>query len=170
MSLRDFNAPSSADPIALHNAPSGNGAGLNSFHTRQPEDIVPSNTPKIVGAAAVALIIGVAGAALYASAGKSAQPKPVVAASNLPAPAPPAPTSLPAAAPEQTAQAAKAAKAATSDPNSLRAAMVKTPSSGSNTAPEPGTPVKTRTATAKPARTAASSAAPSDAMSARMAA
>src|SRR5258707_13317417 len=84
MSLRDFNAPFPDDPAALHNAPSGNGAGLASFHTTQPEDIQPNSMPKIVGAVAVALMIGAAGVALYASAGK--QPKPVVAASSLPAP------------------------------------------------------------------------------------
>jgi len=62
MSLRDFNnAPFSDDPTALHTAPSGNGAGLKSFHTTQPEDIEPNNMPKIVGAVAVALMIGVAG-------------------------------------------------------------------------------------------------------------
>ena len=53
----------------------------------QPEDIAPNNTPKIVGAVAVALMIGAAGVALYAHAGNQ-QPKPVVAASNLPPPPP----------------------------------------------------------------------------------
>jgi hypothetical protein len=92
MSLRDFNnAPFSDDPTALHTAPSGNGAGLDSFHTTQPEDIEPNNLPKIVGAVAVALMVGVAGVALYAHSGN--QPKPVVAASNLP-PAQPAPAAM----------------------------------------------------------------------------
>ena len=58
MSLRDFNAPFPDDPRALHNVPSGNGAGLEDFHTVQPEDIEPNNTPKIIGAVAVALMIG----------------------------------------------------------------------------------------------------------------
>ena len=63
MSLRDFNndARSLDDPTALHHEPLGNGAGLETFHTVQPEDIEPSNTPKIVGAVAVALMVGVAG-------------------------------------------------------------------------------------------------------------
>lgn len=89
MSLRDFNnAPFSDDPTALHNAPSGNGAGLKSFHTTQPEDIEPNNMPKIVGAVVVALMVGVAGVALYAHSGN--QPKPVVAA-NMPSATPSAP-------------------------------------------------------------------------------
>jgi hypothetical protein len=92
MSLRDFNAPSTDGPTILHNAPSGNGSGLDAFHTRQPEDIEPSNMPKIVGAVAVALMVGAAGVALYSSAGKSIQPRPVVTASNLPATPPPAAT------------------------------------------------------------------------------
>jgi hypothetical protein len=96
MSLRDFNnAPFSDDPTALHNAPSGNGAGLKSFHTTQPEDIEPNNMPKIVGAVVVALMVGVAGVALYAHSGN--QPKPVVAASNQPPAQPasqPAPTAM----------------------------------------------------------------------------
>ena len=66
MSLRDFNAPFPNDPRALHNEPLGNSAGLEAFHTTQPEDIAPSKTPKIVGAVAVALMIGAAGVALYA--------------------------------------------------------------------------------------------------------
>ena len=86
MSLRDFNAPFPDDPRALHNEPLGNSAGLETFHTKQPEDIAPNNMPKIVGAVAVALMIGGAGIALYTSAGRSMQTKPVVAANNLPRP------------------------------------------------------------------------------------
>jgi len=110
MSLRDFNnVPFSDDPTALHTVPSGNGAGLESFHTTQPEDIEPNNMPKIVGAVAVALMIGVAGVALYAHSGN--QPKPVVAASNLP-PAPPAPQPAPAAmTPDATTPSAAEAPA-----------------------------------------------------------
>ena len=96
MSLRDFNnAPFSDDPTALHNEPSGNGAGLESFHTTQPEDVEPNNMPKLVGAVAVALMIVAAGVALYASSG-SHQAKPVVAA-NMPsasAPVEPAPAAM----------------------------------------------------------------------------
>ena len=52
MSLRDFNnTPASDDPIALHNEPLGNGAGLSDFHTVSVEEREPSNTPKIVGGA-----------------------------------------------------------------------------------------------------------------------
>lgn len=95
MSLRDFNAPVCDDPIALHHQPVGNATGLENFHTIHPEDIEPNNTPKIVGALAVALMIGAAGTALYTSI-SSQPPKPVTMAANLPAPAaPPAP--LPAA-------------------------------------------------------------------------
>src|SRR5262245_57425567 len=94
MSLRDFNnAPFPNDPRALHKEPLGNGAGLNAFHTTQPEDIRPNNLPKIIGGVAVALMIGVAGVALYASAGS--HPKAVVTASNPPMP----PVSQPAPAP-----------------------------------------------------------------------
>src|SRR5690348_13359652 len=95
MSLRDFNnAPFPDDPRALHNEPLGNSAGLESFHTIQPEDVAPNNTPKIVGAVAVALMVGVAGIALYASSGK--HPAQVVAAAapvSEPAP-PPAPAAM----------------------------------------------------------------------------
>ena len=97
MSLRDFNAPFPDHPRALHNAPLGNGTGLDNFHTRQPEDIEPNNTPKIIGAVAVALMIGTAGIAFYASSGSHpAQPKPVVA-SNLPAPPATQPSPAPVA-------------------------------------------------------------------------
>src|SRR5258708_39574735 len=125
MSHRDFNAMDD-DPISLHSQPLGNESGLGTFHTVQPEDMAPSNTPKIVGALAVALMVGVAGFGLYYQANSgpsshsSSQPKPVVTASNVPAPAV-------ASDAQQSAQAAKAAKAATADPNSLRAAQVKTP-------------------------------------------
>ena len=80
MTLRDFNAPSD-DPIALHNSPSGNSAGLSNFHTVNPEDREPNNTPKIVGAVAMALMVGVAGVGLYAYSGSSSS-KPVVTASS----------------------------------------------------------------------------------------
>ena len=92
MSLRDFNEP--PEPMALHTDPAGNSAGLGSFHTTSPEDREPSNTPKIVGALAVALMVGAAGIGLYAYSGSS-QPKPVVADNNLPQP--PAPAAAPVA-------------------------------------------------------------------------
>jgi hypothetical protein len=134
MSLRDFN---SADdrPILLRTLPLGNGVGLGNFHTLNPEDAEPSNRPKIVGVLAVALMVGVAGVALYASS--PSQPQPTAAVNNpsvLPAQpvqqaatAPDANTPLAAPAPPPVVQATKAAKAATADPNSLRAAQVKTP-------------------------------------------
>ena len=115
MSLRDDfnNAPFPADPRALHNEPLGNSGGLDSFHTTQPEDIEPNNMPKIVGAAAVALMVGVAGVALYASTGShpkavvAMNPPPVTEAAPAPAPMPAADaTTLPAAA--DTAPAATA--------------------------------------------------------------
>src|SRR5438105_7156072 len=86
MSLRDFNTPSSDDPLALHNEPLGNSTGLDSFHTQQPEDIEPNNLPKIIGGVVVALMIGAAGVALYASSGS--KPAQVAAVNNAPAAAP----------------------------------------------------------------------------------
>jgi hypothetical protein len=98
MSLRDFNSPSD-DPIALHNSPQGNGGGLGNFHTTNPEDREPNNTPKIVGAVAVALMVGVAGVGLFAYSGSSSN-KPMVTANTTPAPVvPPAPQSAPDATP-----------------------------------------------------------------------
>jgi hypothetical protein len=139
MSLRDFNS-ADGHPIFLQNQALGNGAGLGNFHTVNPEDAKPSNTSKIVGVLAVALMVGVAGVALYGRSTSPSQPQPVSAASNLSAPpAAPAPqaaitpdANIPAsvpAAPPSSAQATKAAKAATAEPNSLRAASVKTPAS-----------------------------------------
>src|SRR5206468_6155172 len=96
MSLRDFNAPASDDPIALHNEPLGNGAGLSTFHTVHPEEREANNTPKIVGLVALALLVGVAAVGLYASWGPSTRP--VVANNALPKTAPIAP-------PQQTAMA-----------------------------------------------------------------
>jgi len=97
MTLRDFNndAPFPADPRALHNEPLGNGAGLENFHTTQPEDIEPNNMPKIVGAVAVALMLGAAGVALYASSGS--HPATVATASNTLTALPPPPAPAPAA-------------------------------------------------------------------------
>ena len=86
MSLRDFNSPSD-DPIALHNSPQGNGSGLGNFHTINPEIREPNNTPKIVGALAVALMIGAAGIGLFAYTSGSPSNKPMVTANaNMPAP------------------------------------------------------------------------------------
>jgi hypothetical protein len=162
MSLRDFNAIDD-DPISLHSQPPGNESGLGNFHTVQPDDVEPSNTPKIVGGLAVALMIGVAGFGFYyqANSSSSLQPKPVVTASNVPAPAAPIAPDAQSDA-QQAAQAAKAAKAATADPDSLRAAQVKTPAAASMDQ----MPAPAKTASAKPARSRA--AASTGAASARM--
>ena len=96
MTLRDFNNTQFPDdPTALHHGPVGNDSGLEDFHTVQPEDIEPNNTPKIVGAIAVALMVGVAGAALYASQGSSSHPKQVTAAAAPVAPVTPPPAAMP---------------------------------------------------------------------------
>jgi hypothetical protein len=134
MSLRDFN-PADDRPNLLRTQPLGNGAGLGNFHTVNPEDAEPSNKPKIVGVLAVALMVGVAGVALYTRSPSPSQP--IAVANNLSAPpaalvkqaaiAPDANMPVAAPAPPPIAQAKKAAKAATADPNSLRAALVKTP-------------------------------------------
>jgi hypothetical protein len=119
MSLRDFNSNDDR-PISLQNEPLGNGSGLDAFHTVHPEASESVSTPKIVGAVAVALMIGVAGVALYAHSTASMQPKPVVTASNLPSPTLPAP--VPAAAPAPQQQAAM-----TPDANTPAAASDNTP-------------------------------------------
>jgi len=130
MSLRDFNnGQFPDDPTALHNGPAGNESGLENFHTVQPEDIEPSNTPKIVGAIAVALMVSAAGVALYASQGStSSQPKQMVAAApsapvnTPPAVAPIADADIPAAAPEPVAPVKLASTARSSSASSRRMA------------------------------------------------
>lgn len=136
MSLRDFNDTPSDDPIALHNTPLGNGTGLDSFHTTNPEDREPNNTPKIVGALAVALMVGVAGIGLYASTGSASHPKPMVASNTLPS-TPPAPMAQ--AAPEP-------------------AAMTQAPEASAPVANEPAPIAPVKTASAKPARSTAKTA------------
>jgi hypothetical protein len=113
MSLRDFNSSSEDRPIILNNESlsheaGGNGAGLGSFHTVNPEDREPNNTPKIIGALAVALMVGAAGAYVYSVSGKSMQPAAVQTASNIPAPAPLPPAPQPAADTTAPAPAADA--------------------------------------------------------------
>lgn len=148
MSLRDFNnTPFPDDPTALHHGPVGNESGLENFHTVQPEDIEPNNTPKIVGAIAVALMVSAAGIALYTTQNASSPHKQVVAS----APAVSAPVAPPpAAAPVSDAVMPAAA-------------------------PEPAAPVKSasivpKSTPAKSASAASSSVSESDAMTARMAA
>jgi hypothetical protein len=170
MSLRDFNnAPFPDDPRALHNDPLGNSAGLESFHTVQPEDIAPNNTPKIVGAVAVALMVGVAGIALYASnSGKhpaavvaTATPATPVVSEPLPAPA--------AAAPDASAPLAPPAadKSPASAPSSAKgSAMME----ASAPVKEASMSKKHRRTASISASTASSNAAPSSAAADRMAA
>jgi hypothetical protein len=126
MSLRDFNSNDDR-PISLQNDPQGNGAGLDSFHTVHPEDVEPSATPKIVGAVAVALMIGVAGVALYAHSTSAMQNKPLVTASNLPAAPAPAPMAA-APAPEQQAAVTPDANTPATTPADSKPAPVKTAS------------------------------------------
>jgi hypothetical protein len=158
MSLRDFDQANER-PISLQNEPMGNGSGLGTFHTVNPEDVAPSNTPKILGALAVALMVGAAGIGVYSYSGSPA--KPVTVASNQPASAPAAPP--PVAPPPAEQQAAM-----TPDAN----ASANTPAA----APAPAAPektVKTKTASAKPARStesASSASALPGGASARMAA
>ncbi len=95
MALREFGEDNTR-PIILENDPAGNSGGLGGFHTVNPEDREPSNTPKIVGGLVVALMLGAAGAYIYSVSGQQ-QPKQVVAANELPAP--PAPTPAPQPAP-----------------------------------------------------------------------
>src|SRR5689334_4262946 len=131
MSLRDFNTPASDDPIALHNEPLGNGSGLSSFHTVNVEERERSNTPQIVGAIAVALMVGAAAVGLYAYSGPST--KSVVADNTLPKTAPVAPP------PEQTAMA----------PDNSTTAPA--PSNAAPTPPPAAAPASTTTEPAKPA-------------------
>src|SRR4051812_43317947 len=114
MSLRDFNnGQFPDDPTALHHETAGNESGLENFHTIQPEDIEPNNTPKIVGAIAVALMVSAAGVGLYATQSSSSSHKQMVAAAPV--------ASAPVAAPPAAAPVSDALTPA---------------------APEPATPVK----------------------------
>lgn len=155
MSLRDFNTvPPSDDPIALHNEPMGNGAGLSNFHTTHPEEREPSNTPKIVGAVAVALMVSAAAIGFYATSGSSTQPQRVVADNSLPKGQPlPAPSQQ-AMAPESSMQA-----------NSMTATPDAAAPDAASRAPQPAAetqatakPTHVRTASARPARGGASGA------------
>src|SRR5262245_38633771 len=101
MSLRDFG-PSEERTVILNHEPNGNGSGLNEFHTVHPEEIEPNNTGKIVGALAVALMVGAAGVYAYTMTGHSANTVPMQqTAANLPAPPPAPPAAMtPPPAPE----------------------------------------------------------------------
>jgi hypothetical protein len=163
MSLRDFNTPASDDPIALHNEPLGNGAGLSDFHTVNVEESERSNTPKIVGAVAVALMVGAAAVGLYAYSGPST--KPVVADNTLPKTAPVAPP------PQQTAMAqdnsASAPAPQSAAPTPPPAA---TPSPAATTEPATPAPVHTASRSSHRIKSASASEPASDAASVRMSA
>jgi hypothetical protein len=103
MSLRDIYSNNEPTNISLHTEPQGNGSGLDNFHTTNPEDREPNNTGKIVGALAVALMVGAAGIGLYATSGSSTTAKPMVSASNAPVLPPVSATSAAAPAPQQDA-------------------------------------------------------------------
>lgn len=97
MSLRDIYGTNEDTPIILNTDPVGNGGGLGNFHTTNPEDREPNNTPKILGGLAVALMLGAAGAYVYSVSGH--QPKQIVAANSLPAPSAPVAAAAPAPLP-----------------------------------------------------------------------
>jgi hypothetical protein len=107
MTLRDFG-PSEERTVILNHEPNGNGAGLNEFHTIHPEEVEPNNTSKIVGALAVALMVGAAGVYAYTMSGHAANPAPMQQTASLPKTPPPiAPPAMTAPAPEMTAPVAE---------------------------------------------------------------
>jgi hypothetical protein len=133
MSLRDFNTPSDERTVILHHEPMGNGSGLSSFHTVSPEERHPNNTGKMVGALAVALMVGGAGLYAYTASSPANNPQPVAVAANTPAPPPaqPAPMMAPAAD-TTTADAAPVAEPAltpapVATPAPVRSARVASP-------------------------------------------
>jgi len=166
MSLRDFNMPASDDPTALHNMPLGNGAGLSDFHTVNVKESDRSSTPKIVGAVAVALMVGVAAVGLYAYSGPSAKPAPVVADNTLP-------KTVPVTPPQQTAAIAPDSSMSTPAPDASAATPAPAPEPAA-TKMEPAKPAPVHTASRssshiKPASSEPASSA-SDAASVRMSA
>lgn len=116
MALRDFNTPSVERPVTLNHEPIGNGSGLGDFHTVSSEEIEPNNTGKIVGALAVALMVGAGGIYAYTMSGHAANPAPMQqTAANLPAP-PPAPPAAMTPPPAPEAAAPMAAPVSTPEP------------------------------------------------------
>ena len=167
MSLRDdINTPAFDDPTALHHEPLGNGAGLSNFHTVNVEESERSNTPKIVGAVAVALMVGVAAVGLYANMGHST--KPVVADNAVP-------KTVPVTPPQQTAMAApdSSTSAPAPDANSSASTPAPTPEPAA-TKTEPSKPAPVHTASRSSSHIKSASAEPaspaSDAASVRMSA
>ena len=90
MSLRDFDSSLDDGPITLSHTPLGNGMGLGAFHTTNPQTRESGNTPKIVGALVVALMVGAAGAYIYSVTPST--PKLAVSDNKLPSPSAPIPT------------------------------------------------------------------------------
>jgi len=158
MSLRDFNSTSFPDdPTSLHHGPAGNETGLENFHTVQPEDVEPNNTPRIIGAVAVALMVGAAGVALYTSQDFHSSKQIVAAAPSMPAPVAPPPAAAPVSDATMPASA-PAASPETAVPVQAAAAQAKS------------APVKSASAAKPAASSGAASSNASDAMAARMAA
>lgn len=150
MTLRDFGPAEESTVILnreqLSHEVGGNGAGLNEFHTVHPEEIEPNNTGRIVGALAVALMVGAAGVYAYSMSGHAANPAPMQQTASLPKAAPP-PIAPPAmTAPEMAAPVTE---------------PVATP------APAPA-PVTKSAAVEKPVKSAAAKAPVSDGASVRM--
>jgi len=115
MSLRDFG-PTEERTVILNHEPNGNGSGLGDFHTVSSEEIEPNNTGKIVGALAVALMVGTAGIYAYTMSGHAANPAPMQQTASLPAPPPAAPPAMTTPAPDSTTPDAAAAPASTPAP------------------------------------------------------
>jgi hypothetical protein len=107
-------------------------AALSSFHTRAPEDSKLNNTGKIVGALAVALMVGAAGVVVYSTSNPAPTPK--IAAAQLPkapptqlaAAMPPAPVADTTADAAMTPEPAAAPEPAKSEPVKANA-KVETP-------------------------------------------
>lgn len=118
MSLRDFG-PSEERTVTLNHEPlsheaGGNGSGLGEFHTVHPEEIEPNNTGKIIGALAVALMVGAAGVYAYTMTGHSANTVPLQQTAGLPKPMPAPPPATPA--PEMAAPVAEPVAAPVTEP------------------------------------------------------
>lgn len=121
MSLRDFNAPSDERPVTLTHEPIGNGAGLSSFHTVSPEERQPNHTGKIVGALAVALMVGAGGLYLYSATSPANHPKPMATAANMPSPPPAQPAAMTTQAPDELAAIDAAPAAPVAEPEAATA-------------------------------------------------
>ena len=93
------------DPVIVDDRIVDDGGALDSFHTTNPEDREPNNTGKILGALAVALMVGAAGIYAYQVSGHSVNTRStVVASAPQPAPMQTAAATPPAPAPAPVAQ------------------------------------------------------------------